>query len=81
MVSVVRSVPTTKTIIIKKVENMEDEFGGEVSQEELDQIMADLENTPEEELEYLADEEADEEEMPEVDEDELLAAEDEEEYL
>jgi hypothetical protein len=60
-----------KTIIIRRCNNMEDLDG--ISPEELDQIIKDIENTPEDELEYMGDEEMDDEEFneDELEEDEM----------
>jgi len=58
-----------ETIIIRRCNIMEDVDG--ITAEELDQIIKDIENTPEDEFEYMGDEGMDDEEVDEIDEDEM----------
>lgn len=73
-------IPIEPINIQKRQLDMED-MENELSQDELDSILADLNDLSDEEIEYLGDEEIDDTEVEdEVDEDELLASE-EEDYL
>jgi len=58
-----------ETIIIRRCNTMEEAEG--ITAEELDQIIKDIENTPEDEFEYMGDEGMDDEEVDEIDEDEM----------
>lgn len=53
-----------ETTIIKRC-NMSD-FENDITDEELDQIIKDMEDTPEDELEFLGDEDIDDEEVDET---------------
>lgn len=69
MVSKENNEEPKETIIIKRC-NMSD--FEEITDEELEQIIKDLDSTPEEEMEYLGDEEADDEEVEEFSDDEMM---------
>lgn len=71
--------PIEQTIIVRRCNKMSEM---ELTDQELEAIMRELEDTPEEELEYLGDEEMDDEEVEEVDLDEIpVEDEEEDEYL
>lgn len=58
-----------KLIIIKRCK-MEDRDQG-ISEEEINQLMKDMEETPDDELEYLGDEDLDDEDVDEVSEEDM----------
>ena len=64
-----------ETIIIKRC-NMSDPEN-EITDEELAQIIKDMEDTPEEDMEYLGDEELDDEELDDIEIDSAEEADDE----
>ncbi len=79
--SIVRIVPqidNQETIIIKRFKNMDNE----ITDEELTKIIQDMEDTPDEDMEYLGDEELDDEEAEEMSDEEMMADDGtEDEYL
>jgi len=79
--SIVRIVPqidNQETIIIKRFKNMDNE----ITDEELTKIIQDMEDTPDEDMEYLGDEELDDEEADDMSDEEMMADDGtEDEYL
>lgn len=67
--------------IIKRYTNM-DELDNEITDEELNQIIKDMEETPDEDMEYLGDEELDDEDAADMSDEEMMADDEtEDEYL
>lgn len=67
--------------IIKRYTNM-DELDNEITDEELNQIIKDMEETPDEDMEYLGDEELDDEDSQDMSDEDMMADDEtEDEYL
>lgn len=67
--------------IIKRYTNM-DELDNEITDEELNQIIKDMDETPDEDMEYLGDEELDDEDAQDMSDEDMMADDEtEDEYL
>jgi hypothetical protein len=70
-----------ETIIIKRCKMLEETNTINISEEELQKIIEDLESASDEDLEYVGDEEMDDTDVSEMSDDEMMSDDIEDEYL
>lgn len=80
VVSQVNNEDPKETIIIKRCK-MPELDSSNISEEELNKILEDLDNAHEDDLEYMGDEDLDNDDVPEMSEDDMMVDDIEDEYL